>query len=218
MHLSGSRRLDGSLRWLALFVAACAGGPKPSGQDFNTIRVDEEPQQEPVGSDTSVEYVLPNGGLILKLPYRYHIAARVVCKAEFSSGWAGQTAPFDLTLVWGDLAQDRLRKHIAYTHLGRWYHYHYKAGCPVSSDYIIAHSANCHIIPANDYIRGAVKRIRVGDRIALDGFLVRLEGAVKGERCRWYSSITRTDSGDGSCELIYVSRVQIGTDVYERAP
>ena len=71
------------------------------------------------------------------------------------------------------------------------------------------------MIPANENVRRAVKMIKEKDEVFLEGFLVSLKGTYKGETVTWNSSLSRTDTGDGSCELFYVSKVRIDTMVYE---
>ena len=81
--------------------------------------------------------------------------------------------------------------------------------------YIITHSANNHIIPATENVQRALKIIKKRDRVVLEGYLVNLKGTYKGREVRWNTSLSRTDTGNGSCELFYVSKVRIDTRVYE---
>jgi len=49
----------------------------------------------------------------------------------------------------------------------------------------------------------------------LEGFLVNLKGVYKEQSVVWNTSLSRTDAGSGSCELFYISKVRIGSKVYE---
>jgi len=51
-----------------------------------------------------------------------------------------------------------------------------------------------------------LERVRVGDVVSLDGMLVE---ADKANGWRWRSSLTRDDTGDGACELVYVQSLYI---------
>ena len=64
-----------------------------------------------------------------------------------------------------------------------------------------------HMIPADDSVARALKRVRVGDVVTLDGYLVE---ADKPGGWRWRSSLTRDDTGDGACEVVYVKDLAIG--------
>lgn len=66
---------------------------------------------------------------------------------------------------------------------------------------IETHTANMHMIPANDEIARQLKSIRAGNMVHLKGFLVEVTGK---DGFRWKSSLTRTDTGGGACELILV--------------
>jgi hypothetical protein len=50
----------------------------------------------------------------------------------------------------------------------------------------------------------ALRRAKTGQTIALRGYLVELRAA---DGWQWRSSLTREDTGDGSCELMYVQAV-----------
>jgi hypothetical protein len=80
---------------------------------------------------------------------------------------------------------------------------------------VISHSANNHIIPANENIHEAVKTIWKKDIVVLEGVLVNIKGTYKGQPVTWNTSLSRKDTGNGSCELFYVSKVRIDTKVYE---
>jgi hypothetical protein len=69
--------------------------------------------------------------------------------------------------------------------------------------------ANCHLVPADSSVRRQVKRIHAGDHIRVKGYLVDIYGVKdNGQYFTWTSSTTREDTGDGACELIYVTSVE----------
>lgn len=63
-----------------------------------------------------------------------------------------------------------------------------------------------HMIPANDEIKSRLKKVRVGQVVALSGYLVRVQGA---DGWHWNSSMTRRDSGDGACEVVWVKDIVV---------
>ena len=70
------------------------------------------------------------------------------------------------------------------------------------------HSANNHLIPADGEIKKEISKIRKGDIVEITGYLVSLKATnPEGETYDWNSSLTRTDTGNGACELIYVTGV-----------
>ncbi|MGD9580493.1 MAG: hypothetical protein AB7V50_03915, partial [Vampirovibrionia bacterium] len=79
--------------------------------------------------------------------------------------------------------------------------------CPFSTSYINDHAANTHIIPANTEVRKELESINVNQNVLLEGYFIYLEGLYKGKKVKWNSSLKRTDSGDGACEVFYVERI-----------
>ena len=66
--------------------------------------------------------------------------------------------------------------------------------------------SNNHLISDDDFIRRQVRKIRVGDQIRIKGYLSSYtndSGSTRG------TSTTRTDTGNGACETIYVEQFKI---------
>ena len=64
--------------------------------------------------------------------------------------------------------------------------------------------SNMHIIPANPEIAKAIKKVKRGDLVRMQGELVE----VRDKNLVWKSSLTPTDTGDGACEVFRVSSIQ----------
>jgi hypothetical protein len=62
-----------------------------------------------------------------------------------------------------------------------------------------------HLIPASSTVRDTLLSTRPGNVVTLSGYLV---GASRSDGFTWNSSLTRDDSGNGACELMYVQSVQ----------
>jgi hypothetical protein len=77
---------------------------------------------------------------------------------------------------------------------------------PIPEREIIESSANMHLIPADDSIERAITRTRVGDIVSFDGYLVEADWANGG---KWVSSLSRSDTGAGACELVWVENFSI---------
>lgn len=66
--------------------------------------------------------------------------------------------------------------------------------------------SNNHLISADPYIRSRAQEISIGDQIRVRGYLSSYSsegGGIRG------TSTTRTDTGDGACETIYVEQFHI---------
>jgi hypothetical protein len=134
----------------------------------------------------------------------YNIEAVIKSKKKYTD-YSSQIAQYDLALAWGDLNQEDIDDHIKYSQRGRWYYYNWDAGSLVSGAYIAEHSSNVHIISEDDLVLKEIKKLDVSDHIKLTGYLVN----VTFDNGVWKSSLTRTDTGDGACELMYVTNVEI---------
>jgi hypothetical protein len=138
--------------------------------------------------------VTPLAGLSLQ--------ARVLSREDYSSGAEAEFSPTDLALGWGPMAAEGMADRLDVSQGGRWYRYHWGAdGPPLPPDQIVRNSANMHLIPADAAVAAALARVRAGDTVRLEGWLVRIE---RDDGWRWLSSLSREDQGGGSCELVYV--------------
>jgi hypothetical protein len=198
-----------------LAICQCGKSPVATGTAREMIDVAKDPVQDMFEKDSSVVIEIDNGEFTLAMVVRYDISGEVVCKQRFTRGWSAKIAQYDLTLCWGKITEDYVRKHIAFSHHGRWYHYRYTGDCPVSNQYIIEHTSNNHIVPANENVSRAIGSIRTNTPVRLWGFLVDIHGVFKDNPYWWYTSRIRTDTGAHSCEILYVTKVQIGKDIYE---
>jgi hypothetical protein len=196
------------------FLSGC-DRPKMTGMDPDEIDTSRDPIQTSYKSDETVIREIKNGHFTIAPVAEYKISGVVVSKETYSSEWEGKISPIDLAVVWGKLAEPEYDRYITYSQSNRWYFYKYKQGSPFDNSYIISHSANNHIIPANENIHEAVKTIGRKDKVVLEGFLVNIKGTYNGQTVIWNTSLSRRDTGNGSCELFYVSKVRIDTKVYE---
>lgn len=145
----------------------------------------------------------------------YSVSAKVMSATNYSSDWQAEFEPTDLALAWGDLAEPGYDEGISYTQSGRWYYYNYEADFKADSTYIIEHSSNHHIIPANDTIKNAVRRVKEGQKVKIDGYLVDVRYITTEGEYTQNSSLTRSDSGDGACEVVYVEKLQVEDKLYQ---
>ncbi len=128
----------------------------------------------------------------------------VVKGTQKYSDYPSQIASRDFILAWGELNKKEVGKYIKYSQSGRWYYYRYFEGLPVSVDYIGGHSANVHIIHKDEEVLNEIKKIDKGDHVILHGYLVN----VNFKDGPWNSSLSRNDTGNGACEIMYVTSVE----------
>jgi hypothetical protein len=202
------------LAFSLLFLLGCEK-PQLSGTETEAIDISRDPLQTPHPFGEPIIKEIENGLLTLTPVAEYRISAVVVSKKAYDGGWESQISPVDLAMVWGKLAEPEYDKYIEYWQNNRWYFFRYKEGSPFDHSYVVTHSGNHHTIPANYNVRKALESIQKDDKVALEGYLVNVKGTYRGKAVFWNTSLSRNDTGTGSCEVFYVSKVRIDTRVYE---
>ena len=137
-------------------------------------------------------------------PFTMH--ARVLSSKHYYSGKEADLVPVDLALGWGPMADLSVTNQIRITQSNRWYHWRVDA-LPIPRREIETNSANMHLIPATPEIAAAIQSVAVGQMVQFDGDLVEVTDPEKG--WRWKSSLTRNDTGAGSCELVLVKSFRV---------
>ncbi len=144
-----------------------------------------------------------NNTVKIEILAEYEISAIVKNKKYYFFDAASEVSPMDLVLVWGELDTKEMDDSINYSQSGRWYYYRYDCQSCVDGEYIRKHSANVHIIPKDREILLKLIQVHKEDYITLKGYLVN----VKFTHNDWKSSLSRYDTGNGACEIMYVESV-----------
>lgn len=134
---------------------------------------------------------------------QFSLEARVLSKERYWFDRAADLAPIDLALGWGPMSDQNILDQLDISQSGRRYFW-WTRHLPVPAEKITACSANMHMIPATEDIAAILKSLRRGEIISLQGYLVAVH-APRG--WSWRSSLSRTDQGDGACEVIWVERL-----------
>ena len=158
--------------------------------------------QTPLQSSISDDGFILNGYTITPLE-SFQIEARVLSTKHYTFDREADLAPVDLALGWGRMSDESILKDIAISQSGRFYHWRVK-DFPIPRKEIETHSANMHMVPANQQIENTLKSIRPGQVVSIQGDLIQANAA---DGWRWKSSLTRNDTGGGACELVYVTQV-----------
>ncbi len=203
------------LLFFFLITSMACSEPIPSGFNTNEINIEKEPEQIKNIDTEPITISGKNYSFTLTPLALYKISGLVKSKKKYSNDWNSILSPMDVALVWGKLANSDVDKYIKYWQRNRWYYYRYEAGTPVSKDYIINHSSNNHLIPANENIKNALNLIETNKEIYIEGYLVNIKGKYKGNDYWWNSSLSRLDTGDGSCEVIYVMKINISGKIFQ---
>lgn len=170
------------------------------------ILVADEPSQIDLPADTPA---FQQAAFRLKPLAVFSIDARVLHRKIYHWDRAAALVPVDLALGWGPMSDQRVLDQLSITQSMRFYWYHWARQPPIATKEIVSHSTNVHIIPSTSAIASQCKSLRVGSLIHLSGDLVEATGP---EIKSWKSSLSRTDTGNGACELMWVKEMSILQD------
>lgn len=161
----------------------------------------EAPLQEDLENGPSFELE----GHRLRALARFSLTARVLGAERYRYDRGAVLSPVDLALGWGPMSANVVLDRIEVDQYGRFYFW--QTDEPVIDlNEIAIHSANMHMIPADDAVRDVLLDARVGNLVELEGYLVDVTGD---DGFRWTSSLRRTDDGGGACEVVYVERAAL---------
>ena len=136
----------------------------------------------------------------------FDIRARVLSREDYRWGSESDLSPIDLALGWGAMSDQAVLDRITIRQSSRWYFTRYELPAPIPEQAIINNSSNMHMVPSNKWVLKKLKEIRRGDVVRLKGFLVDIEND---SGFTWRTSLRRNDTGNGSCEIVYVADINI---------
>ena len=137
---------------------------------------------------------------------RFEIRARVLSTRSYHLKRDADLSPVDLALGWGVMSDQAVLDRIDISQSNRWYYTKYEFPAPIPDAQIIANSSNMHMIPARKVIERSLDKLRIGDVITLRGYLVDVD---HDSGWFWRTSMSRTDTGNGACEIVYVESLTV---------
>jgi hypothetical protein len=114
--------------------------------------------------------------------------------------------PVDLLLTWGNLSNPEVDQWMSWAQSGRAARFHQSENGPFTENYMISHATNVHVIPATETLETAVMELTPDEDVLLAGLLVDVESTSQGIL---FTSLTRTDTGQGACEILYLERLVV---------
>ena len=135
----------------------------------------------------------------------FALDARVLHRRSYHFDRQSALAPVDLAVGWGPMSDQAILDQLQISQSRRFFWYEWTRQPPLDPNEIITHATNLHLIPANREIEDQCKSLHGGELIHLQGLLVQATGPGIGT---WRSSLTRKDSGNGACELVWVEELR----------
>jgi hypothetical protein len=146
------------------------------------------------------------GNFHLKPLARFALDARLLHSRIYRFDPGARLVPIDLAVGWGPMSDEQVLDRLHITQSMRFFWYEYRDPPPIPKDQIISHATNIHIIPSTPELAASCKSLRGGALVHLSGELVEATGPGI---ATWRSSLSRTDTGNGACELLYLKEMEV---------
>ena len=189
--------------WLVAALATFALWRLYSARDIQRepgVIAAAEPEQRLIDSAPVIE----RGDFRLRPRAQFSATVRILHREDYSLGDLAALVPTDFAVGWGRMSDSSILRGIDISQANRFYFWRTE-NWPIERAEIESHSANWHIIPANDVVRGVLGRLRAGSLVGLQGSLVDIEGKQGGMT----TSLSRTDTGAGACEILLASSARV---------
>jgi hypothetical protein len=180
---------------LALLLGAWWWQGRPVSQSPGILAPLDPVQTEP---DSKATWTF-HGHRITPLAH-FELRARVLSVERYRFDRAAELSPVDFALGWGPMSDSRVLAAFNIRQQDRWYFWS-SGNLPIPAVEVVSHSANMHMIPANRSVERRLLAVKPGQLLELRGQLIRADGK---DGWHWVSSLSRTDTGDGSCEVVWV--------------
>jgi hypothetical protein len=160
----------------------------------------------PVQRNASPAAVFEVNGYEVRALQAFAIKARALSVEHYRTGREADLSPTDIAFGWGRMADPAIYDQLSISQGGRWYHWRYSGKPPLPTREIETSSANMHLIPASREVARALSGVNKGQLVSLRGYLVEVRAR---DGWMWRSSLTREDTGNGSCELVFVQALEL---------
>ncbi|OVE81870.1 hypothetical protein BVY03_02535 [bacterium K02(2017)] len=169
-----------------------------------------EPTQEPTDAEPFIKE-FEDKKYMIRPQYQYDIYGLIVSYQDLDEKWFNiyyENDPYnikDLCIIWGDNVKDDDYTQVEYWS-GTWTCYFRWYENKINFDH--QKLSNNHILPDNPEVAQVLKNAKRGDQVHFEGYLVNYSILGNGGSER-SSSITRTDTGNHACEVVYVKNFEI---------
>jgi hypothetical protein len=167
------------------------------------VLIASDPTQENLPSN---EPPFDFGDFHLKPLARFALDARLLHSRVYRFDPGAHLVPIDLAVGWGPMSDQQVLDRLHITQSMRFFWFEYQNPPPIQKEQIISHATNIHIIPSTPGLAASCKALRYGALVHLSGELVEATGPHINT---WRSSLSRTDSGNGACELLYLEDLEV---------
>jgi hypothetical protein len=183
------------------FLGSCTG-PKTyvkTDIDFNNIL---SPVQKNLSDNEQKDIKAGRLKCTIVKKAHYDAVGKVVAKSK-PRDFLRDFMSHDIGLAWGKLPNKS--KDIGFFQRGRGLGGKNNAGFSVN--YVLTHSSNKHLVAANKNALKDIEKIRVGDFVRIEGYLIDFHCKSKNKEEKGTTSMMRGGAEKTKCEIIYTEKV-----------
>lgn len=166
----------------------------------NGIQVHTDPFQENISSRSFKLH-----GFDITPRANFFITARVLSAEKYYFDTESNLSPIDFALGWREMSDSAFLDKLDIDQGGRWYSWTTNDST-IDRKLIEHQSGNMHMVPATEEVAEILNAVRIGDVVEIDGQLIDVKNSSS---WKWKTSLSRTDVGDGACEIVYVKSIRI---------
>lgn len=177
-------------------------------------RIDVSLKEEPLQEITDQKaFSVNRGGVVYNVQPKYSYDLRGLVVSEHSADtlfdyyhkrWGDVLNVKDICVVWGDNVSSGVYNDISFKN-GSWTCYAKTDSNQAFAKFRQDQFSNNHLLAGSDKIKKALNSINEGDQVRIVGYLSEYS---HGDFLRG-TSVVRTDTGNGACETIFVTGVEI---------
>jgi hypothetical protein len=160
--------------------------------------------RDPVQRELGGAALIERGDFRLRPRAEFSATVRILRREDYSLGELASLVPTDFAVGWGPMSDSAVLADIDISQANRFYFWSTR-NWPIERRAIESHSANWHVIPENSAVRSVLEGLRAGSVVELAGRLVDVEGKEAGMK----TSLSRSDTGPGACEILLASSARV---------
>lgn len=135
----------------------------------------------------------------------FQLTARILSTRSYRTGREAELSPIDLAVGWDEMSKPVNIHQLEISQRNRWMYWKAER-LPLPRRQLESSIANVHIIPASADVAAQLEGLIAGAKVILGGDLVQVSAD---DGWRWRSSLSRTDTGARSCELLWLKTLQV---------
>ena len=184
---------------LGIFILSLAVSIVAASMAFAAPRSTAQPQAAhvafaaPVQSALAKKKLYKKSGHQLEAVATFNVRAKVLSAATYRKGREALISPVDLALGWSKMASETMLSQVTVTQSNRFASMRYNPAGDIKASDIVHNSSNMHMIPASRSVKAALQKIKKGQVVEIEGYLVNIRHS---DGWRWLTSTSRTDRGE----------------------